>query len=105
MFSARSYLQTYRRKVRSKCSRPSIYSIAEFFRTTRTLLEYSPSGVSLHEYMVAILQRGCLPKRRLLPPFSNHRFSTNTLLRPTPEGPCHHDLIVLLNDAPVASTT
>jgi hypothetical protein len=47
---------------------PSIYSTAKFFRATLNPLEYFPGRVSLHEYMVAILQRGCLPKRRLLPP-------------------------------------
>ena len=56
------------------------YSIAKFFGATHKALEFSPCRVSLHEYMAAILQRGCLPKRRLLPPFSNHRFSKILLL-------------------------
>ena len=64
------------------------YSIARFVRPTHNALEYSPSGTSLHEYMAAILQRGCLPKRRLLPPFSNHRFS-KILLPWTLEKRCH----------------
>jgi hypothetical protein len=68
--------------------------MAESFRATHNTLEYSPRGMSLQEYMVAILQRGCLPKRRLLPPLSNHRFSTNVSLRPTPEELCHRDLMV-----------
>jgi len=70
------------------------YSIARFVRPTHNALEYSPSGTSLHEYMAAILQRGCLPKRRLLPPFSNHRFSKILLLW-TLEKRCHglHKLI------------